>query len=419
VLLVPGADACAELRAAAIPGVEITAAADEDGLCRVAGVARPRPNAAIGFELWLPPAPRWSGRYYQMGNGGFAGNINTPTLKATAQRGDAAAATDTGHTGTGFDASWAVGRPDLVEDYAYRAQKVTSDVAATLVRIYYGRQARHRYFMGCSNGGRQALMAAARYPEDWDGIIAGAPAADWSHQFERFAAIQKAVARPGGRIAPARLAVILAAARRECGDRATCAFRSIRLTAGERRTIRTIEQAGYPASRAMAAEWSQWIFGEDTAEQTQLAFANQAFRKLIRDDPDWSAASYDPDRDRPSAELRALLDVPDPSRFVRKGGKILSYFGWADPVIAPMAGISFYHAQTTALGGPKAQRAAWRLFMVPEMAHCQGGGPHSDFGQALIAPAPSDDPDHDIRRALERWVEQGRAPDRLAGLTPL
>jgi len=202
-----GADRCAALRGASVPGLEIVSAEPSDGACRVKAVARPRPDAAIRIELWLPDPARWSGRYYQMGNGGFAGTIDSATLEAAAARGDAAAATDTGHEGNGFDARWAADRPDLVEDYAWRSIKVTADAARALTRRYYGRAADRHYFMGCSFGGRQALVAAARWPDDWDGVIAGAPAADWLARLGGFAAIQHALrAVPGGWIAPERIA---------------------------------------------------------------------------------------------------------------------------------------------------------------------------------------------------------------------
>lgn len=128
-------------------------------ICRVRGVARPDPSSRIGFEVWLP-ARGWTGRYVQLGNGGFAGNIDLPGLAAESARGNAAAMTDTGHKADRFDASWAAGQPERIADYGHRSIKATSDAARALIRAYYGRAPEHRYFVGCSNGGRQALMAA-------------------------------------------------------------------------------------------------------------------------------------------------------------------------------------------------------------------------------------------------------------------
>ena len=176
---------CSALAHHELPHVRIAAAqlvsaqADVPEFCRVQGEAQPTADSQIGFELWLP-ASGWNGRYYQLGNGGFAGTIHHPALAAELRRGNAVAATDTGHRANAFDASWALNHPEKIVDYGYRSLQETSRTAHELVRAYYGRPARYSYFTGCSNGGRQALMAAQRFPEDWDGILAGAPALDWT-----------------------------------------------------------------------------------------------------------------------------------------------------------------------------------------------------------------------------------------------
>ncbi|MGH8284535.1 MAG: tannase/feruloyl esterase family alpha/beta hydrolase, partial [Steroidobacteraceae bacterium] len=160
--------------------------------CRIHGEARPTRDSLINFELWLP-AGGWNGRYYQLGNGGFAGRIHYPSLASEVRRLHVVAATDTGHRAGPFDAAWALGHPEKIVDFGYRSLKVTSDAASALIRAYYSAPARHRYFVGCSNGGRQALMVAQRFPEDWDGVLAGAPAHDWTRQLAAIAWIQKAL----------------------------------------------------------------------------------------------------------------------------------------------------------------------------------------------------------------------------------
>lgn len=343
-------------------------------------MARPRPRAAIRVELHLPPAARWSGRYYQMGNGGFAGHIDRPTLAAAAARGDVAGATDTGHAGDGFDASWAAGRPDLVVDYAWRSIKVASDTARLVTRAYYGREARRRYFMGCSFGGRQALVAAGRWPADWDGVIAGAPAIRWRERWVAFARIQAAIRTPGAWIGEAQLATLI-----RTGDRAM-------LTPAQARGLAVVEAAGYPLAGADAGEWRRWIYNPDPAAPSQRTFADQSRRYLA------------------GARL-ADFAVPPPTRFAARGGKVLSYFGGADAVLPP----SFAVSDALGLGMVP---SFYRLFFVPGMAHCQGGAAPHAIGQSLAAPAAADDPDHDVRRALEAWVEQGRAPERLIATAP-
>ncbi|HKQ14704.1 MAG TPA: tannase/feruloyl esterase family alpha/beta hydrolase, partial [Steroidobacteraceae bacterium] len=216
---------------------------------------------------------------------------------------------------------------------------------------YYGRPASYRYFTGCSNGGRQALMAAQRFPEDWDGILAGAPALNWTHQLATFAA------QPTGDM------------------------------------------------------------------RSQLTFAEQFFRYMVHDDPTWNVGRFAGRRDFDLARerrigkqtLSQLLDANDPdlTRFEQRRGKLLMYFGWADDLISPQAGVDYYERVVAHMGGAERTQAFFRLFMVPGMGHCQGGAAPHAFGQAYVAPGLRDDPEHDIRRALEAWVEQGRVPQRI------
>jgi tannase/feruloyl esterase len=347
---------CAALATHALPHVRITAAqptparADVPEFCRVQGEAQPTADSHIGFEVWLP-ASGWNGRYYQLGNGGFAGNIHQPALVAELRRGNAVAATDTGHRANAFDAAWALHHPEKIVDYGYRSLQETSRAANDLVRAYYGRPASYRYFTGCSNGGRQALMAAQRFPEDWDGILAGAPALNWTDQLATFAA------QPTGDM------------------------------------------------------------------RSQLTFAEQFFRYMVHDDPTWNVGRFAGQRDFDLARERRIgkqtlsqvLDANDPdlTRFEQRRGKLLMYFGWADDLISPQAGVDYYERVVAHMGGAERTQAFFRLFMVPGMGHCQGGAAPHAFGQAYVAPGLRDDPEHDIRRALEAWVEQGRVPQRI------
>jgi pimeloyl-ACP methyl ester carboxylesterase len=347
---------CAALAAHELPHVRVAAAqlvpaqADTPQFCRVQGEARPTEDSQIGFELWLP-ASGWNERYYQLGSGGFSGSIHHPSLAAELQRGNAVAATDTGHRADAFDASWALGHPGKIVDYGYRSIIETARAATALVREYYGKPPRFRYFTGCSNGGRQALMAAQRFPDEWDGILAGAPALDWTRQLTTFAT------KPSGDV------------------------------------------------------------------RKQLTFAEQFFRYMVHDDPAWTLGQFDDRRDVELAQQRRVghqtlsqvLDATDPdlTRFEQRRGKLLMYFGWADDLISPQAGVDYYERVLARMGGAERTQAFFRLFMVPGMGHCQGGKEPHAFGQAYVAPGLSDDPEHDIRRALEAWVEQGKVPERI------
>jgi feruloyl esterase len=409
--------------------------------CRVRGVARPTPQSQIGFELWLPTA-RWNGRYYQLGNGGFAGNIHAPSLAAEVARGNAAAATDTGHVGTGFDASWAAGQPERVVDYGHRSLKATSDAAAALITAYYGRPANWRYFAGCSNGGRQALMVAQRYPEDWDGIVAGAPANRWTQQLASFAALQRQLrAVPGGWLQAAKLPAIQREALASCSpaagvkggvatDPRHCRFDPAAmlcrgaetdtcLTPAQVTSLRMIQQAGYEATTAaIPGAWDEWIVQADPSRPSQLTFATQAARYFGGAGLDWTVADFDPARDGAALDrLGGTLDADatDLGAFRARGGKIIGYFGWADALIAPHTGVDYY-AQVTARMGPGRVRDFYRLFMVPGMLHCQGGPGGTSFGQAPVAPAGRADRRHDIRRALEAWAEAGVPPEAIVAV---
>jgi feruloyl esterase len=333
------------------------------------------------------PAAGWNGRYYQLGSGGFSGSIHPPSLAAELRRGNAIAATDTGHRADAFDASWALGHPEKIIDYGYRSLRVTSQTASELVRKFYGRPTSFKYFVGCSNGGRQALMAAQRFPEDWNGILAGAPALAWTRQLATFAWIQHA-------------------------QRTQSAEAAQRVIRDGPRDAQTGERLYFG------------LDGDPDSEPgLQLKFAEQFFRYMVHDDPSWRIENFAGRRDFDLAQQRSVggetlsrvLDATDPdlTAFERRRGKLLMYFGRADALISPHAAVDYYQRVVARIGGDARTREFFRLFMVPGMAHCQGGtAPHA-FGQAGIVPGLSDDPEHDIRRALEAWVEQGRVPDKI------
>src|SRR5690349_9245624 len=148
--------------------------------CRVQGVMQPSADSHIEFEVWLPMSG-WNGRYEGLGNGGFAGAIDFGGLADAVANGYAAAGTDTGHKGGAINAQWALGHPEKINDFGYRAIHETADRAKAIVAAFYGSRARHSYFSSCSNGGREALMEAQRFPDDYDGILVGAPANYWTH----------------------------------------------------------------------------------------------------------------------------------------------------------------------------------------------------------------------------------------------
>jgi hypothetical protein len=425
--------------------------------CRAAGIARPSRASEVRFELWMPAAG-WNGRYYQLGNGGFAGWIHYPSLAAELRRLNAVALTDTGHRASGGDASWALGRPELLVDYGYRSLKATTDAAKALVHAYYKVPAQRSYFVGCSNGGRQALMAAQRYPGDWDGVLAGAPGNDWTRQFTATAWMQQALRRDARSWIPAsKVAAIQQAAVASCSAEARvvdgiptdprhCAFDPATLACSRHETdaCLTVEQAaalgrianglhdaaggarifhGFEPTGAVDGDWGSTMLDSQSRAGTQLGFVEQFFRYMVFEDPAWTVAALDPLRDLAHARARQVagetleqvLDAtsPDLAPFAERGSKLVVYFGWADALFAPRAAIEYYERVAERMGGTDPTREFFRLFMVPGMGHCQGGSAPNAFGQAGIVPGLRDDPAHDIRRALETWVERGVAPERI------
>lgn len=425
--------------------------------CRIYGKARPTDDSNISFEVWLP-AEKWSARYHQFGNGGFAGRISYVSLAGELRRGNAVAATDTGHEGTGFDAAWARGHPQKIIDYGYRSLKVTSDISGALIRAYYSPKTWRRYFTGCSNGGRQALMVAQRYPDDWDGILAGSPFNHATAHLASMARIQQRLRNPENALPAAKLPAIQRAAVASCtsaarvvagvpADPRHCPLQPATLickgapnddclTAAQAATLQMIQEGlrdprtgkrmlfGFePTGAALANNWSRWIVNREPRPDSQLHFAAQFFQNMVFDDSQWSIERFTLDRDLRTARERDIsgeplahvLDSVDPDlgRLHQHGGKLLMYAGWADALISPHGAIEYYDDATTRMGGARRTQSFFRFFMVPGMMHCQGGDAPTFFGQAPEVPGQFDDPEHDARRALERWVERGVPPKHL------
>lgn len=401
---------CAALAQQPAPSGRVLTAEASGGACRVVAEVSAGPGSRIGVHVWLP-LQGWTGRYVQLGTGGFAGTIPTPALEAEARRGNAVAVTDAGHVGEdGFDARWAAGQPQKVLDYGHRSIELTAEAGKAIAAAFYGRVARWSYFVGCSNGGRQAVLAAERYPHHWDGVLAGAPAVDWTAQLSSFAQIQHALRQPGAMIPPAKLPAIQAAARvgralplcRATGGDAC-------LTAAQQAALTQIGRDFDPAYAALPGGWDAWIVNPDRSAKAQLALAEGFFRHMVLQRPGWRVEDLTAEHLAQARALSPILDASgDLSRFRARGGRLIVYTGLADPVISPRSAKA-YHRRAGAADFS-------RLFRAPGMLHCQGGPEPHSFGQSHVSPPLKDDPDHDIRRALEAWVEQGRAPAAITAV---
>ena len=422
--------------------------------CRVVGRSRPTSDSDIKFEVWMP-VHEWTGRYYQIGNGGFAGELYYAAMRSQLLLGNAVAATDTGHQDSPFSAQWALGHPEKVIDYGYRSLKITSDKARQLIQAFYGALPQYAYYLGCSGGGRQALVAAQRFPKDWDGIIAGAPPIDFTALLTSFANTQHVLSSHGSRsyISPDKLPAIQRAALLTCNDRANvvndiatnpqyCLLEPDTLSCkgDENNQCLTALQvnslsniitgpknpntgevliAGYEP--ALAETWGEYISRYNPADAAQVYFATGFFAHMVYDNPDWKLEDFDlknawaaiNNKTIAGEALRDVLNATNAnlSPFHQRKGKILMYLGWGDSSVPPRSGIRYYERVMDEVGAQRTQEF-FRLYMAPGMTHCAGGPGPNSFGQ-FFDPLNTSDKQDELILALEAWVEEGRAPKEI------
>ena len=378
--------------------------------CRVAGIIKPSSDSEINFEVWMPAATNWNGTFEGAGNGGFAGSIGYDQLMNAVAHNYATAATDTGHHAGGTDASWALDHPEKITDFGYRAIHETAVKAKAILHAFYGEDPKRSYFSSCSNGGRQALMEAERYPEDYDGIIAGAPANYWTHLLANAAWDDLALLGDKDSYIPSKkLPAIQAAALAACDsldgvkdgvieDPARCHFDPSplacqgadsdscltapqltalkKLYAGGRNSHGRIFPGYSPGGEAEYGGWGLWITGSSPEKSLMFAFSTQFYKNMMYDNANWDYHSFKADRDTEAADKKQAHNLnatdPDLSRFRARGGKLILYHGWSDAAIAPQNTIDYYKSVTAKMGAR--QTAGFvRLFMVPGMQHCGGG----------------------------------------------
>ena len=447
--------ACLALRELRLPDVHLTEVVDVpdslahgDGVraphCRVAGVI----GKEIKFVAMLPN--NWNQRLLMGGNGGFAGDINRGVLGWSTQ-GYATVSTNTGHEAPrGGGARWALNDLERQVDYGFLAVHRTVEVAKVLARAFYGSEPRYSYFDGCSNGGRQGLIEAERYPDDFDGVIAGAPAAHFSKTFVSFFKnVRAAFPTPEyfdhPVVTQANLELLAAKVLEACdaldglrdgmlGDPRDCKFRlsSLRacptakpandcLTSAQRAAIAavyapTTDDKGrviYPGQpfggENLGGGWSYWIVGRDSnlmrdtrTPSAQAFFMTEGAKYFVFADSAWDYSRYRGSLAPAVSRLAPLGDAdnPDLRPFAARKGKLILYHGWADPGLNPLATVDFYEK---VLANDARAREYVRLFMMPGVLHCAGGmGPwQADWLEAIVD-----------------WVEHDRAPDRLDAAAP-
>jgi hypothetical protein len=416
--------------------------------CRVAGRIAPSRDSDIYFEVWLP-ASGWNGKFLGVGNGGFAGAVGYASLANNLKRGYATAATDTGHDGQSIDATWAFRHPEKVTDFGYRALHLTIVNAKSLVQAFYGKPAERSYFDSCSDGGREALMEAQRFPEDFDGILAGAPANYWTHLLtSALTGAQALYSDPAAYFSDIKLPAIHAAVLAACdaadgvkdgviNDPPRCHFdptvllckgRETRtcLTARQIATLKALYQGGkdshgrqifpglVPGAEDGPGGWGPWIVGQAPGQSSMPAFVENYFRYMVFEDPAWTPLGANVSTamqtaDEKTANALNAVDA-DLSRFAARGGKLILYHGWNDPAISPLNTIDYYRSVAKTAGAEKAA-AFLRLYMIPGMQHCLGGPGATFFGQLGTTTAKG--PKHGLYTALEEWVEKDSAPSGI------
>lgn len=417
--------------------------------CRVSAEIRPAADSDIRIEVWLPLSG-WNRKYQGQGNGGFAGSINYQGLAAAIASGYASASTDTGHVQSEITADWALKHQEKIIDFGYRAIHEMTVKAKAIVQAFYGDQPRHSYFSSCSNGGRQALMEAQRFPDDYDGIIAGAPANYWTHLFVAgvwdLQALQEDTKSyiPPAKIPSLNDAVLAACDAQDkvkdgiINNPAACHFdpsamlckeadSSDCLTAPQVAALKKVYAGprnskgdqifpGFsPGGESGPQGWALWITGPAPSKSLQFAFAANFFRNMIFDDPAWNFRTFNFDIDVKITDEKqaSALNASDPNlkAFRAGGGKLIIYHGWSDAAIPPLSTVNYYDNIIAAMGAHDASSFV-RLYMIPGMQHCGGGAGPASFGQNTFRGLPFD-PRRSIFAALERWVEEGTAPDEI------
>jgi feruloyl esterase len=432
-----GAADCAALMALDWPGVKITEAVPVPAAtagqvrvahCRVNGVL----EKDIRFSLLLPEA--WNRKFLMGGGGGFVGGIDNQA-RASVNDGYATVGTDTGHQGGVTTAAWALNDLERQLNFGHVAVHRVAVVSKAIVRAHYGAAPARSYFSGCSNGGRQALMEAQRYPDDFDGIVSGAPAYDFTGLGAQFIKdIQAAFPDPKNLSTPLLSTAVLksvetqivAACDAKDGandglleDPRACAVDVTTLTGltdaqrmalkaiyGETRNKDGVIAVAQPVGgEGEAGGWTAWITGSNAgmikaqnAPSARFAFGTEFFKNFVYGDPSWDYSRHEfTNHQRDTAQAGRILNATNPNldAFKARGGKLLLWHGWSDPALTALATIKYYD-QVQARDA--AVRDFARLFMMPGVLHCAGG------------PGPDR---VDWAAAIDEWVEKGQAPSRL------
>ncbi|WP_241657384.1 tannase/feruloyl esterase family alpha/beta hydrolase [Aurantiacibacter suaedae] len=414
------------------PGVAASPFADVPAFCRVEMTLTPSSDSDIKSEVWLPLSG-WNGKYVGIGNGIWAGSISYAEMGRALARGYATAATDTGHVGSGMDARWAIGHPEKLVDFGYRAVHVTTEAAKRIVAANYGDRPSKSYWNSCSTGGRQGLMAAYRYPQDFDAISAMAPANPMTDLMTQTMWQGFQPVRFGVKLTPDVLGLVHSEILRACdgidgvtdgivssplqcrpdlaklqcraGQEGACLstgqYHAVsNMFGGTRANDGSLLLPGWPYGSEM--QMALLVMGEEP-----FPVAMSYFRDLVyagKSDWDWKSTDYRTYTADGFAYGNDLLNVPTDGlgAYFQRGGKLLLSHGWSDGLIPATNTLAFHYGLFNAL--PAAQRdSQLRLFMAPGMDHCSGGAGPSEI---------------DTLGIIDEWATTGAAPNRILADRP-
>lgn len=390
--------------------------------CRVAATIKPSSDSDISVEVWLPQSG-WNGKFQGVGNGGWAGSISYSAMAAAVAGGYATASTDTGHVGS--TAAFALGHPEKLVDMGYRAIHEMTVQGKSVTNAFYGRNPTPSFFNGCSLGGRQAITEAQRYPADYNGILAGAPAI-YNMQIHVARVALNAVAHrtPESYIPPEKYPAIHGAVMTACDaldgvkdgvlenpmqchfDPKTIQCRDANgpscLTAPEVETMRLLYspmKAGQAGTLPALLQPGSELGWATLAGPEPVGTAFDAMKYIVFKDPNWSVRRFNPATDFDAAmkaDSQNILSLTDPNLkpFFDRGGRLLMYHGWQDPQVPAQNAVRYFNDVAKASGGGSVGTSI-QLYMVPGMNHCQGGPGTDTF---------------DKMAAIEQWVQTGHAP---------
>ena len=397
--------------------------------CRVVGYIEPVKNSHIRFEVWLPPADQWNNRYFGVGNPAFEGAIKYQGLKNAVEKGYATASTDTGHDDPGHQ--WATGQPERLADWVHRAVHETTVVAKNLIKAFYGKPQKYAYWDNCHNGGRQGLTAAQLYPGDFDGIVAGDPAIILTHlqagsEYLSWLNLKDGT-KGAGYIPPSKYPAMHRAVMDACDakdgvkdsaleDPTRCKFDPISIQCkGEDNdsclTAPQVETARRIYAGAKFADGTQIYSGFEPGSELlweamikgpePLFINNDFFRYIAFEDPNWDFRTFNVDADTRKIDQRIGSAInhtqTDLSAFKKRGGKLIMYQSWNETWVPPRTATTFYEGVCKTMGGESETKDFFRLFVVPDYGMCPAMFPGA----------------FDALGAVQKWVEEGIAPDQI------